>query len=191
MNQSTNATQAEPKKPLTQAVFDGQASYYKYAIIDSDGGAWVHRYEPKLFERRGLWASSGDCRFVGYGYDATGWQNSLIVRETIATLEAKLLMQSENLSCYAQSLKYSESIRSRLHSELLTLGYQNDNLQANLQAMDDMLDQAKADQALVSGLKRGIKYSAILALMIMVLVGLAQCEWQPLVEPVVQVGGAS
>jgi hypothetical protein len=122
----------------------------------------------------------------------------ILIDDLIESEKPRLLeqvkMQAENIKCCQQSLLYSESIRSRLHSELLTMGYQNDNLQANLQAMDDMLDQAAADQALVSGLKRGIKYSAILALMIMVLVGLAQCEWQPLVEPVVpvvQVGGAS
>jgi septal ring factor EnvC (AmiA/AmiB activator) len=101
------------------------------------------------------------------------------MRDKIAALEAKVCTQSENLACYAQSLKHSESIRSRLHGELLTMGYENDNLQASLQAMDDMLDQAAADQALVSGLKRGIKYTAILALVIVALVGLAQCEWQP------------
>ena len=108
-------------------------------------------------------------------------------------LHAHIKMQAENIKCCQQSLLYSESIRSRLHGELLTLGYQNDNLQANLQAMDAKLDQAKADQALVSGLKRGLKYSAILALVLVVLGGLAQCEWQPLVEPVVpvvQVGGS-
>jgi hypothetical protein len=94
-------------------------------------------------------------------------------------LREQVKMQAENILCYQRSLLASEAICTRLHGELLTMGYENDNLQASLQAMDDMLDQAAADQALVSGLKRGIKYTAILALVIVALVGLAQCEWQP------------
>lgn len=74
-----------PKKPLTQAVFDGLPSVYRWAAVDSDGRAYAHECNPKgktaicWFRRRGR----ATC-FIGEGYDTTNWQNSLIERQDVS-----------------------------------------------------------------------------------------------------------
>jgi len=63
-----------PKKPLTQAVFDGLPPEYRWAKILENGDAVAGRkYEHKETLLR-----------IGSGYDTTDWQNSLIERQEVS-----------------------------------------------------------------------------------------------------------
>ncbi len=76
----------KPKQPktLTQAVFDGLPSEYRWAAVDSEGRAYAHKCTPKG-ATAAYWLCVRGCGayLIGGGYDTTDWQNSLIERETV------------------------------------------------------------------------------------------------------------
>lgn len=73
-------------KKLTQAIFNGQPDWVKSAAVDADGEATLHDV-PKSELR--VWldvpfpmlTGGWQNKDVGYGFDATDWQNSAIDRE--------------------------------------------------------------------------------------------------------------
>ena len=70
-----------PKKPLTQSVFDGLPSEYRWAAVDADGRAHAHKCTPKGATEASWWCVRGCAVYlIGEGYDTTDWQNSLIER---------------------------------------------------------------------------------------------------------------
>lgn len=80
----------EPQlKKLTQAVFEGLPSEYQWAAVDGyNGAACAYIFEPSIRDGDDQFSvAGGDYLFVGDGYDATDWQNSLIEREpTVAEI---------------------------------------------------------------------------------------------------------
>jgi hypothetical protein len=74
-----NSLIERPKKRLTQAVFEGLPSEYRWAGVEASGKAYACICE--LIPKQ-TWLFSKDAksaiRFVGDGYDTTNWQNSLI-----------------------------------------------------------------------------------------------------------------
>lgn len=74
-----------PKK-LTQAVFEGLPSEYRWAAVDGNGElfGYANKDPVKGFDR---WQTAEQCRFIGSGYDATDWQNSLIERQDVLTAD--------------------------------------------------------------------------------------------------------
>lgn len=72
-------------KKLTQDIFIGQPEWVKSASIDSDG--WAYFYEESSGKLRlgdmdyNVSYSGSRVKLLGYGYDATDWQNSAIDRE--------------------------------------------------------------------------------------------------------------
>lgn len=77
----------EPKKLTAQDIPKG----YNYAAVDSDGRANGYKELPELFEFQYDSAYESKVKyldhkkFIGIGYDTTGWQNSLVSRENIET----------------------------------------------------------------------------------------------------------
>ena len=79
-------------KKLTQAVFDGLPSEYRWAVTDGskDGLAFAAVGKPRLQDdgRMMFWIKAegdkNDFIDIGFGYDPTGWSNSLIERECAA-----------------------------------------------------------------------------------------------------------
>ncbi len=77
----------KPKpKQLTQAVFDGLPSVYRWAAVDNRGSAHAFNAKPKPFK-----SDFRDWDFnnvvtisLGDGYDTTNWQNSLIERQDVS-----------------------------------------------------------------------------------------------------------
>lgn len=77
-------------KKLTQAVFDGLPSEYRWAFVDSDQSCWVSSKKPERTDEC-QWilgnVSVASFKPVSGAFDATDWQNSLIEREpTIAEI---------------------------------------------------------------------------------------------------------
>lgn len=73
----------ERPKTITQAVFDGLPSEYRWAAVDRSGELYVYaEYKPEI----GLasWKATGFSRCAGTGYDTTNWQNSLIERQEVS-----------------------------------------------------------------------------------------------------------
>ncbi|HCH27021.1 MULTISPECIES: hypothetical protein [Psychrobacter] len=79
----------KPKlKQLDQSVFDGQDEKWRFAAVDADGSARAYNYnqmpiggnhEPHPDQsEKGFEA----YEFIGTGYDASNWQNSIIERES-------------------------------------------------------------------------------------------------------------
>lgn len=78
-------TSTENPKQLTQAVFDGLPSEYRWAAISSDGRAHAHKCTPKG-ATAAYWLCVRGCAayLIGEGYDTTNWQNSLIERQDVS-----------------------------------------------------------------------------------------------------------
>ena len=72
-------------KTLTQAVFDGLPSEYRWAAVDSEGRAYAHKCTPKG-ATAAYWLCVRGCAayLIGEGYDTTDWQNSLIERQEVS-----------------------------------------------------------------------------------------------------------
>ena len=76
---------SERTKTITQAVFDGLPSEYRWAGVEASGKAYACICE--LIPKQ-TWLFAKDAksaiRFVGDGYDTTNWQNSLIERQDVS-----------------------------------------------------------------------------------------------------------
>lgn len=85
---TTNSSQL-PK--LTADVFNHPncPEWAEYAAVDADGQVWVYGYEPFIDGEVGFWVCHNDDyeggAFIGKGYDATDWKNSLIQRVRYTT----------------------------------------------------------------------------------------------------------
>jgi hypothetical protein len=76
-------------KQITQAVFNGQPECMKWAVVNESGAVWVTSKKPRLgpskidglqcFYTQGIVESA----YIGDGYDAADWQNSLIRRDQL------------------------------------------------------------------------------------------------------------
>jgi len=76
----------ERPKQLTQAVFDGVPSEYRWAFVCPEAGGWISELEPQPINPKFTdWNySHGDkWKSLGEGFDASNWQNSKIKRKTV------------------------------------------------------------------------------------------------------------
>ena len=78
----------QPKR-LAQAVFDGLPPEYRWAAVDANAKACAYTDDPEHDEEIGIFGyfnctdrAGADYIEIGYGYDATDWQDSKIERET-------------------------------------------------------------------------------------------------------------
>ena len=75
----------EPQlKQLDQSIFDGLDEKWRFAAVDSNGGAYIYEHEPHLYYDRDYWCvREGNYKNLTHSaeYDTTDWQNSLIERE--------------------------------------------------------------------------------------------------------------
>lgn len=72
-----------PKKQLTQSVFDGLPSEYRWAAVDADGS--VHCFhEPPIRTNSGEWIYNKYLICEDWHDVATNWQNSLIERQEVS-----------------------------------------------------------------------------------------------------------
>lgn len=68
-------------KQLDQSVFDGLDEKWRFAAVDSKGGAFLFSEKPSFSKLCvGFWFAAGafGCKSMGYGYDPANWQDSLI-----------------------------------------------------------------------------------------------------------------
>ena len=89
---STEIPVDQPKKQLTQAVFDGLPAEYRWAVVDANGECWGFTGRPVVFNDGFYLDDDGSClddgaydALFGLGYDTTNWQNSLIERQDVPT----------------------------------------------------------------------------------------------------------
>lgn len=74
----------EPKlKQLDQSVFDNQARHLGWAAIEEDGSVYLFAKKPFIDLHK--WAAGIDEIevYIGKGYNASDWQNSLIERDKV------------------------------------------------------------------------------------------------------------
>lgn len=82
----------QPKK-LDQSIFDGLDEKWRFAAVDKGGAVWVYSGKPD--RDCGYWFVKEPVGMsIGYGYDASNWQNSLIERDTAKEL-AEVDLSSE------------------------------------------------------------------------------------------------
>ena len=77
-------------KKLTQAVFEGLPSKYRWAAVDWDGETYAHAVKPECHFYSGRWVQPiirGSLALFGGDHDATDWQNSLIERQDVPTAD--------------------------------------------------------------------------------------------------------
>ena len=73
-------------KPLTQAVFDGLPSEYRWAAVDRDGDCFVFGVIPEELEGYGWGCEHGTLsHYIGEDFNTTDWQNSLIERQDVSS----------------------------------------------------------------------------------------------------------
>ena len=105
-------------KQLDQSVFDGLDEKWRFAAVDSDGSARAYNYnqvpiggnhEPHPDQsEKGFEV----YEFIGTGYDASNWQNSLIERDVAKELlEVDLSSELTGSDYY-----YSKSVTERLEN---------------------------------------------------------------------------
>lgn len=74
----------EPQlKQLDQSVFDGLDEKWRFAAVDDDGRAYYFMKKPVIDQDDPCFidGSTTRCKWIGEGYDASNWQNSLIERD--------------------------------------------------------------------------------------------------------------
>ena len=72
-------------KKLTQAVFEGLPSEYRWAAVDANGKAWAFIKKPVCDDLMFCDGDDAKSENVGVFFDATDWQNSLIERQDVLT----------------------------------------------------------------------------------------------------------
>ena len=73
-------------KKLTQAVFEGLPSEYRWAAVDRDGDCFVFGAIPEELDGYGWGCEHGTLsNYIGENFNTTDWQNSLIERQNVLT----------------------------------------------------------------------------------------------------------
>lgn len=74
----------KPLPKLTVKIFrDPKYRNYDYAAVDKDGTAHVYYGRPIIHKEIGRFFASVDLKFIGFDYDASDWENSLIANPYI------------------------------------------------------------------------------------------------------------
>lgn len=111
-------------KKLTQAVFDGLPPEYQWAAVDGNGElfGYANKDPVKGFDR---WQTAEQCRFIGSGYDATDWQNSLIEREpSVAEILEAFAANPPNFDALINSVANAQTLaEAQAEVERLKVGH--------------------------------------------------------------------
>lgn len=80
-------------KVLDQSVFDGQDEKWRFAAVDKDGRAYAFTRKPEIDQDDPCFidGDASKCKWIGDGYDATNWKDSLIERDSLACEESNYL----------------------------------------------------------------------------------------------------
>lgn len=139
-----------PKKPLTQAVFDGLPPEYRWAAISSDGRAHAHKCAPKGATAAYWWCVRGCAAYlIGEGYDTTNWQNSLIERQEVSNRVEQLRSVEE-----ARQVEATLAERQNQYGDFKDVAHLSQGLQSLLSVGNFSDTQQEAIQMICSKLAR-------------------------------------
>lgn len=114
-------------KKLTRAVFDSLPKEYLWAAVDGyNGAACAYILEPSIMDGDDQFSvAGGDYLFVGDGYDATDWQNSLIEREpSVAEILEAFAANPPNFDALINSVANAQTLaEAQAEIERLKAGY--------------------------------------------------------------------
>lgn len=140
----------ERPKTLTQAVFDGLPSEYRWAGVEASGKAYacICELTPKQ-----TWLFAKDAksaiRFVGDGYDTTDWQNSLIERQDVSNRVEQLRSIEE-----ARQVEATLAERQNQYGDFSKVAGVSQHLQSLLSVGNFSDTQQEAIQMICSKLAR-------------------------------------
>ena len=123
----------KPKQPkqLTQAVFNGLSSEYRWAAVDANGKAWAFIKKPVCDDLMFCDGDDAKSENVGVFFDTADWQNSLIERvlicdaETLEPLADQAAAEIERLQAEVERL---DQCIGELRLELSKCQERNDEL---------------------------------------------------------------
>ena len=81
-------------KRLDQSIFDGLEENWQFAAVDSDTSAYVYEARQHIEDNRDWFGDFGMQKYIGTGYDASNWQNSLIERDIAKKLTGSELCKA-------------------------------------------------------------------------------------------------
>ena len=133
----TSTAIPEPIK-LTQAVFDGLPPEYLWAAVDECGAMAAYVAEPSVMDSGDQFTvAGGHYIFVGYGYDASDWQDSLIEREpSVAEILEALAANPPNFDALIKSVADAQTL-AEAQAEIELLRAEVDNRKAAHEATAD------------------------------------------------------
>ena len=139
-------------KPLTQAVFDGLPSEYRWAAVDDRGSAYAYTDKPFIAKHSYIWSF-----YIGRGlmmglegvYDATDWQNSLIERQDVSS-RVKQLQSIEE----ARQVEATLAERQNQYGDFKDVAHLSQGLQSLLSVGNFSDTQQEAIQMICSKLAR-------------------------------------
>ena len=105
----------EPQlKQLNQSVFNNMHERWKFAAVDDDGRAYYFMKKPVIDQDDPCFidGSTTRCKWIGEGYDASNWQNSLIERD----IAKELLEVDLSSELTGSDYYYSKSVTERLEN---------------------------------------------------------------------------
>lgn len=142
----------KPKQPkqLTQAVFDGLSSEYRWAAVDRDGRAYAHKCTPKV-ATAAYWLCVRGCAayLIGEGYNTTYWQNSLIERKDVSGRVEQLRSIEE-----ARQVEATLAERQNQYGDFKDVAHLSQGLQSLLSVGNFSDTQQEAIQMICSKLAR-------------------------------------
>jgi len=141
----------ERSKTLTQAVFDGLPSEYRWAAVDNRGSAYAFDAKPKPFK-----SDFRDWDFnnvvtisLGGDYDTTDWQNSLIERQEVSNRVEQLRSIEE-----ARQVEATLAERQGQYGDFKDVAHLSQGLQSLLSVGNFSDTQQEAIQMICSKLAR-------------------------------------
>lgn len=141
-------------KKLTQAVFDGLPPEYRWAAVDADERACAYTDDPEHDEEIGIFGyfnctdrAGADYIEIGYGYDATDWQDSKIERVLICDAETlEPLADQAAAEAEMRELMAAQAELSALRTQAIADAARIAELEASLAARGEALDFMKGAQ---------------------------------------------
>ncbi len=150
-------------KRLTQAVFEGLPSEYRWAAVESDGRAYAHVRDPRD-TMSGAWRRYRNyaCFLIGNDYDASDWKNSKIERpesitDVARSIEAARVEERSGNRCANCTFSICGVIGDCIIKSLAELDSSQD-LKLSVQVLDDQPEAQVIDPPIL-GNQSGRKHS--------------------------------
>jgi hypothetical protein len=138
----------ERPKTLTQAVFNGLSSEYRWAAVDRDGDCFVFGVIPEELDGYGWGCEHGTpSHYIGENFDATDWENSLIEREESITDVARSIEA-------ARQVEATLAERQNQYGDFKDVAHLSQGLQSLLSVGNFSDTQQEAIQMICSKLAR-------------------------------------